>query len=416
MHNRSLKRLLCCFVVILATSLSTFWLQYKGSTGSAASTGWQDYMNELQESFQQSTVVATQQSHQEKLPYHDAGFCPPTLCPSGETTVVEAWEHDATIPNQILRQPDSKHAWATVQVPKPHYPFEMLTRDRNKDRFISAAIQDGQVFDTNVRNILLDALIRKAESDNSKPPVFIDIGTNIGYFSSTALAVGARVISFEPFMTNTGTFMNTVKRNKWRDRSTLYMNPVSYESIRVNMAPTNSDVNISNMHITSTQCVKETQTSGTYGVDFMDAVSLDQVMFERHADIDHVDLIKIDVETHEVQVVNGAMYFLCNRRVDRIIMEVEYLKSNYKLGKCDFPAMQHRLEQMGYEVWDSTMKIDLTGKSIEQFPTPDAVFVQKFPDETPANRLRGTSNNPCADFDIGGNKSSGSRLGANRKS
>ena len=367
-------------------------------------------LEELKKGFRQQQtqqVIDSRPALAKPFVFKDAGFCPATTCPSGDSTIRLAWQHDPTIPDHI--EASKEGAWAVVKVPSPHEPFSMLTRNRNTDTLISALIQDGKVFDVPVRQILLDSLLRSKNKDkSSEPPIFIDIGANIGYFSSTALAVGARVISFEPFFGNAGSFMSTVRKNKWQDRSTLYMNAVSYESVRVTMKSTNDKINLSNMHITSSNCVtnETAQATGTYGIDYMDAVSLDQVMFERHADIEHVDLIKIDVETHEVQVFNGAMYFLCNRRVDRIIVEVEYLKSVHGLGKCKFPDLQDRLERMGFSMFDSTMKINRTGMSFENFPSADAVFSQNFPNESPANRLRGTFDNPCADFDLGSTTSS----------
>jgi len=79
---------------------------------------------------------------------------------------------------------------------------------------------------------------------------------------------------------------------------------------------------------------------------------------------------------------------------------VEYLKSKHGLGKCQFQLLQNRLEQMGYDLFDSTLKANWTGLSFETFPTADAVFQQKYLDETPAHRLRGRQDNPCQEFDL----------------
>ncbi len=77
-----------------------------------------------------------------------------------------------------------------------------------------------------------------------------------------------------------------------------YHNAVSFEPSRVSMASTNSDINLSNGHVTKSAC--EAAATGQYGVDYMDAVTLDQVMFSNHPEITHVHAIKVDVETFEV--------------------------------------------------------------------------------------------------------------------
>ena len=90
--------------------------------------------------------------------------------------------------------------------------FRMLTRDPNKDSYISATILAGELWEPFVREPLIQAI--KGQS----LPVFIDVGANVGYFTHTALAMGARVISFEPIRANMGPLMATIEENKWQDR------------------------------------------------------------------------------------------------------------------------------------------------------------------------------------------------------
>lgn len=327
----------------------------------------------------------------------NAGFCPETSCPAGMKATLrlkEAWKHAPDAPDRVEQDPSNK--WATVTMEDSS--FEMLTRDSSRDIFISRTIQQGDAFDSHVLSVLLIAL--------NETSVFIDIGANIGYYSSVALSLGSRVISFEPSLENAGTFMATVRRNGWRPRSMLYMNAVSYESTRVEMKPTDSDINLSNMRITKTFCVDETSTTptnATYGLDYMDAVSLDQVMLQHHADIQHVHAMKIDVETFEIQVMNGGLYFLCNRRVDLIVMEILFLKSQYYKGSCQFVKMQGRLERMGFDILDITLTVNFTGIPLDNFTSNDVAFVQRFKDKPPAVRLRGSPNNPCEGFELRSN-------------
>ena len=328
----------------------------------------------------------------------DAGFCPETSCPAGaKTTLIrEAWKHAPDAPDRVEQDPSNK--WATVTIGDS--TFEMLTRDSSKDTFISRTIQAGEEFDAHVLSVLVSAL--------NETSVFIDIGANIGYFSSVGLSLGSRVISFEPSLENAGTFMSTVRRNGWKPRSTLYMNAVSYESSRVEMKSTNSNINLSNMRITNSFCVNEITTTtpknATYGLDYMDAVSLDQVMLQHHADIEHVHAMKIDVEMFEIQVMNGGMYFLCNRRVDLIVMEIMYLKSQYYKGPCQFSKLQNSLERMGFDILDPTLTVNFTSTPLDNFTSNDVVFRQRFKDEPPAIRLRGSPNNPCEGFGLRSNE------------
>ena len=66
-------------------------------------------------------------------------------------------------------------------------------------------------------------------------------------------------------------------------------------------------------------------------------------------EIKHVQAIKIDVETFEAHVIDGAMGLLCNYIVDMIIKEVECIRPNPKtVGKS--VKMQEILEKMGFSI------------------------------------------------------------------
>lgn len=218
----------------------------------------------------------------------------------------------------------------------------------------------------------------------------------------TALALGAKVISFEPFRYNMGVLMSSVRRNAWQERAHLYMNAVSYENVRVRMESTNAKVNLSNMHVRRKECISSDDKGhieGTYGLDYMDAVSLDQVMLEKHSDITTVELMKIDVERFEVQVLNGAMSFLCNRVVKRITVEVAFLKVSKEFPKptCNFEALHDTLAKLCYTTWDISETKDLMGQPLAELPM-DVVFRLEHQDQPPAQRLLKNSENPCRDF------------------
>jgi hypothetical protein len=113
--------------------------------------------------------------------------------------------------------------------------------------------------------------------------------------------------------------------------------------------------------------------------------------------------MKVDVETFEVHVVNGAMRFLCNIVVNMIVMEVEYCKKSVtKDHPCNATLMQNTLEQMGYSTWSGIPDnggTDLTGTPFDELPS-DVIFCLKDQSRPPSESLRGTKNNPCEGFEI----------------
>jgi hypothetical protein len=113
--------------------------------------------------------------------------------------------------------------------------------------------------------------------------------------------------------------------------------------------------------------------------------------------------MKVDVETFEVHVVNGAMRFLCNIVVNMIVMEVEYCKKSVtKDHPCNSTLMQNTLEGMGYSTWSGIPDhggTDLTGMPFDELPS-DVIFLLNDPSRPPRESLRGAKNNPCEGFEI----------------
>ena len=172
------------------------------------------------------------------------------------------------------------------------------------------------------------------------------------------------------------------------------------------MVSTNDKINMSNMHITESQCMDRkirndvTDRDVSYGIDYMEGVSLDQVILSKHYDVRRVSLMKIDVETYEIHVLNGAMHTLCNLVVERIVIEVEYLKPNYNLpNPCNFEKLLRTLSRMNYAILDFDEVKSYAGVELQNLPG-DIIFKLTDATRSPSNRLRGSLDNPCEQFDL----------------
>jgi FkbM family methyltransferase len=339
----------------------------------------------------------------------NGGFCPPTHCPIIGTSTLSIHYVPTIKSTTINTHSNSTNKLITTNV-NDTLSFQMYIRDPKSDTFISGLLSTGQKHDPKIQNLIIRVL-SSSSTTTSNPPLFIDIGANIGYFTATALALGAHTISFEPYYYNAMTLLSTIDVNPgWGTRSILYMNTLGYESNRVTMKSTNDKINKSNMHITGDQCRLKQQHNqqthsnddGEYGIDYMDEVSLDQVLLlTPTTNYQAVTLMKIDVETYEIHVLNGAMYSLCNIIIERIVLEVEYLKPSYNLSnKCSFDTMRQTLLRLGYEIFDVEEKTVYTDNvDLKELPS-DILFRLNDFSQSPATRLRGTIDNPCAKFDL----------------
>jgi hypothetical protein len=230
----------------------------------------------------------------------------------------------------------------------------------------------------------------------------------------------------------------------WSDRSTLIMNTVSFDSSQTHMKSTNLDINASNMAVTGSECSNYYSSTSSfsssslreqrqklqqsaaqervedklhYGVDYMESVSLDQVFFSlpHLRNMPRIHFMKVDVEMFEIHVLDGAMRFLCEKIVEKFIVEVEYIKDPTKLAnQCDFDKMYQRLTELGYVPYHPDYHTDNKDKNKSLVDLPliewpaDALFILSDPSVSPGRRLQtlrnddpanpATTANPCRDF------------------
>jgi FkbM family methyltransferase len=342
----------------------------------------------------------------------DMGLCKRTNCSSWKE-IRDAWKTPEFLAAadeaeaQVANKPgDPGNQWARPNVSigaTDRITFKELVRDPTTDAFISNnLLQLGQGHDYPVVKVLYNFIKnaqtrRKTElSSTLRLPVVMDIGANIGYMTSVGLSLGARVISFEPMRANLGCLLATARINGWQNRSYVYHNAVSHEPAVVNMKSTNININLSNGHVTDAVCEAETGSSdGRYGVDWMEAVTIDQVIAEKHLQgehlVDRIDLIKIDVERFEVNVIEGMIRTICHFKIDAIVMEILYIRDH---KSCKEENMHQLLKELGFRAeWEDK---DYTDKTIRDSPG-DVVYVQNIEGVSPAKRLKDTENNPCKD-------------------
>jgi FkbM family methyltransferase len=78
--------------------------------------------------------------------------------------------------------------------------------------------------------------------------LFLDVGANIGTFSTVVAQLGHEVIAVEPFKLNVPLIRETMCLNKWEQRISLYKAGLADVSPGVDMCiwSTNSDINNGN--------------------------------------------------------------------------------------------------------------------------------------------------------------------------
>lgn len=136
--------------------------------------------------------------------------------------------------------------------------------------------------------------------------VFIDVGANIGFYSVLALGQDAKVYAFEPNETLHSNLLDSAKLNNYQQRLHLSENIVSdhtgYENFVIEPESEKSHIGLEGLKSKKIKCI-----------------ALDKFVEEQK--INHIKLLKIDVEGAEPQVFKGMHELLDKRQISYLLFE-----------------------------------------------------------------------------------------------
>jgi FkbM family methyltransferase len=187
--------------------------------------------------------------------------------------------------------------------------------------------------------LLAEEMLHCWERQANGAKVIFDVGANAGIFSLAALAAqpDATVHAFEPTPEIAGRLRHTAVLNRL-NRLHVHETAVSSENghaalirFRVELGA-NEGMNF----ITS--------ATGGSGVELVSTVCLDRFCAE-HA-IEHIDLLKLDIQGHEHQALVGAAQMLSTGRVGTIFTELNWAQNAGTA--CPATESIRLLEQAGY--------------------------------------------------------------------
>ena len=254
---------------------------------------------------------------------------------------------------------------------------------RKEDIYISAGLHDKGMWDEYVLGVFRHVLGQVPPARRASQLV-VDVGANIGYFSLIASAYGIRTISFEPMRFNMERMISSIRRNAgFSQRMRVYNMAVSNSHGVVSLKATSATTNAGNFFIQEE--LQQVSAQGTYGVDHVNSAALDEIIDE------DVLLMKVDVETHEPFVLDGAQNLLCQHIVRHIVIEFDKNQQFAHGGACPPGAMLNWMDELGYDVSDVIVgapKIDVKDADFKKMP-PNIWFSLRDHSMSPAKRLGG---------------------------
>mmetsp|Transcript_26396 Transcript_26396/g.43223 ORF Transcript_26396/g.43223 Transcript_26396/m.43223 type:complete len:346 (-) Transcript_26396:57-1094(-) len=202
-------------------------------------------------------------------------------------------------------------------------PFLMvLPVEETVDMAVSNWLHKGKYFaphETTIFKLLLKDACGEARRLGKRPPLVVDVGANMGYFTLYALQMGCRVVSFEPQTVCLQYFEASVVLNGVEPgRHTLHKGVISNQTGFFTITDPGPDLGRAEV-----DAFYESNKAGTvpaYRLD--DIIQLD--------DDDEIALLKIDTEGHECEIFPSMMNLLKQRKVKVMVVEIKATCPAYK--------------------------------------------------------------------------------------
>lgn len=164
--------------------------------------------------------------------------------------------------------------------------------------------------------------------------VVVDVGANIGYYSvQFGRITRGSVYSFEPMSHQYRILQQNIAINRLHNVQQVQKIVSDSEGVaRIYFAGTDN----------SGMSSLERRTN-----EFQDVVTTTLDMFAREKGLDGIDLLKIDVEGHELKVLQGANGLLAQGKIKYLFVEINY--TTLRAGNTSPNAVCSYLGQFGYE-------------------------------------------------------------------
>ena len=203
--------------------------------------------------------------------------------------------------------------------------FDMFVYDHSSVRdIVSHSIKTSGSWELQDTQKLMNLMACPASECQNR--VFMDIGANIGWYSLTAAIMGFSVISFEPFRSNLGLICSSIRT---LDRNVA--NGIKVFDVGLDFKPRNCEMfqqRTKNVGDTHSICDGASRSQfiekGYSPLGWMNTTTLDIALEAGYFNhVDHIDVMKVDVEGFEYSVMEGGnQFFLSPFAPKYIFMEL----------------------------------------------------------------------------------------------
>jgi FkbM family methyltransferase len=312
-----------------------------------------------------------------------AGICrAPSQRPKEQCSielVAGATTYGVDLPTTIGNRP----FWTKAQDEFGKRTVHINTHDPvTEDQYISKSILDNGVWDEYILKIFQHVLLPVPKAER-RSKLVVDVGANIAYFSLTAASYGFRTVSFEPMRFNLARILSSIERNPGFSERMIVYNMAVSNSVGALSLKATATTNAGNFAVQANKQSTSDSNKGSYGSDYVNSASLDEIIDE------DILLMKIDVETFEPFVLDGARNLLCQNIVQHIIIEFDKNQRSAHGGACPPDEMMGWMDKLGYDVRDVIVgapKINIRPLNVAKMP-PNVWFSLRDISMSPAKRM-----------------------------
>ena len=183
-------------------------------------------------------------------------------------------------------------------------------------------------FDFLYDEIFKDEVYKKAFEGFSKKKdlTIIDLGANIGMFSIYAYPYAKTIYAIEPFSKNRRNLIANIKKNK--------LDNVIVSDVAISDYKETALMYATDDNLVGAKIVRPPFADPAPVTEVVSTMTLAQFMDSNK--IDHVDILKVDIEGEELHVFNSPDFKDASLKIDRIIGEHFADEVNPILDTCGF--------------------------------------------------------------------------------
>mmetsp|Transcript_5720 Transcript_5720/g.12635 ORF Transcript_5720/g.12635 Transcript_5720/m.12635 type:complete len:565 (+) Transcript_5720:140-1834(+) len=267
-------------------------------------------------------------------------------------------------PIELLRSKNiSVYVKPTTQYISKQMNFLFAYTDPTKDYDVSRSMEHGRSVELGITKIFYKIFENRCIKQDGTRSLFVDVGSNFGWFSLVAAAMGCRALAFEPVPHFHAFLEYSVHVNGYAKLVDMRTNVVSHETGKT------MKMVVPNKGIWGTAGIEgsniDSSIKSEYETHHVPSYTLDELVKE------DVILMKVDVEGWEWSVMQGARKMFSKYNVENIVMEYS-------------PGVPERSYNHEAIIATVQMLIDMCDRGFRIGHIEDRGAVSEFPQALPA--------------------------------